>query len=812
MGLGVKRANTFAFTQPDFSVAENKGSIALTVTRTSGKTGAATIHYATSDGTAKAGTDYTAKIGTLTFAAGVTSMTIPIAILNKDTLFKGDRSFSVTLSNPTGGPALGTPATATVTIQDEDIAALRFSLASYTVAENLAAGVATVTVSRTGGTGPVSVNYATTDGTAKAGTDYAATSGTVSLAAGQLSKTFTIPLINNTVAASTRNFSVALSDPSTGAALGTPVTATVNITDDDKAGTLQFSLAAVSVKEDAGPAVLTVTRTLGLASGVTVAYATADKLAVAGSDYTAASGTLTFAAGETAKTISVPVTKDFAVEINKTFTVTLSNPTGGAILGTNKISTVTITNDDAPGSLQFATATASVPENAGQAAIVVNRVNGATGPVSVYYTTSNGTALTGTDYTITLGTLNFAEGETSKTILVPILDNKVINVNKTFKMTLSLPTGGAKLGTPIATTVTIVNDDIGGAIQFSPAAYTVDETAQMAELTIVRTGTGTLAGGVTVKVATVAEAVAGKATSGKDYTPVSTILTFAEGEATKTIRIPLLDDTIFEPSETIKTTLSLPTGGATVPAAAASAVVTILNDDLGGTIQFSSATYRASESGGPAAITVTRTGGTASAVTVKYATVAETGVGKATVTKDYTAAAGTLTFGAGETEKIFTVPILADALVELDETVKLTLSTVTGGATLGTPATATLTIMPPVVGAPPVVVPNGGTVSFSQAEYITGEEFALVTVVRTGGTGPLAVTYAAADGTAIAGSDYTEVSGRLTFAKGETSKTFQIPVLKNPARKSPATVILTLEDPENGGLGAIPAAILTIAP
>ena len=83
-------------------------------------------------------------------------------------------------------------------------------------------------------------------------------------------------------------------------------------------------------------------------------------------------------------------------------------------------------------------------------------------------------------------------------------------------------------------------------------------------------------------------------------------------------------------------------------------------------------------------------------------------------------------------------------------------------------------------------------------------------MIRSGATGPVSVSYATANDSALPGSDYLDVSGVLTFAAGETSKTFLVPVLKNPARKVPATVILTLEDPATDDV--ISSAELTIVP
>ena len=110
--------------------------------------------------------------------------------------------------------------------------------------------------------------------------------------------------------------------------------------------------------------------------------------------------------------------------------------------------------------------------------------------------------------------------------------------------------------------------------------------------------------------------------------------------------------------------------------------------DQGGTVQFASANYSVDENGGSATIAVRRTGSTSGTVAVNYLTSG----GTATAGVDYVAQAGALLFGPGETNKIFTVPILPDALVEGNETVNLALGNPIGGVILGTNQTATLTI------------------------------------------------------------------------------------------------------------------------
>ena len=117
---------------------------------------------------------------------------------------------------------------------------------------------------------------------------------------------------------------------------------------------------------------------------------------------------------------------------------------------------------------------------------------------------------------------------------------------------------------------------------------------------------------------------------------------------------------------------------------------TIVDGDAPGTLQFGAATYSVNENGGSATITVTRIKGSSGAVAVSYAT----GKGTATAGSDYTATSGTLYWSDGETaSKTFTIPIINDTVYEGNETVNLTLGNPTGGATLGSPSTAVLTIV-----------------------------------------------------------------------------------------------------------------------
>ncbi|TMB69805.1 MAG: hypothetical protein E6J54_14905 [Deltaproteobacteria bacterium] len=301
------------FDSATYSVAEDGGSATITVNRTGVANDVSTVQYATSNGSATAPADYTARSGTLTFNDGETTKTFTIPIIN-DTLDENDETINLTLSNPTGG-TLGDTTTAVLTITDNDTAGtVQFSQASYSVTEGTAS--ITITVTRAGGTA----------------------SGVTT------SKTFAIPIVKDTLDESDETVNLTLSNPTGGATLGTPDTAVLTIIDNDSGGVLQFSSATYSVNEGvlSGKAVIKVTRSGGNASGVSVDYTITDGTAVSGTDYNATDGTLIFAAGQTSKTFTIDIINDLVDEPNKTVNLALLNPQGGAILGLRDTAVLTI--------------------------------------------------------------------------------------------------------------------------------------------------------------------------------------------------------------------------------------------------------------------------------------------------------------------------------------------------------------------------------------------------------------------------------------------------------------------------------------
>lgn len=242
------------FSSPTYSFTEQNGSLSILVTRTGSLTFAATVQFATSNGTATAPADYTAASGTLTFAAGQSSASFSVAVKD-DTLVEGNETVNLTLSNPTGGLTLGSQSTATLTIVDNDSSSggggggdggggggggyvpptgIYLEYATYNTAENY--GWANVIVTRADTKGAASVHFATANGTATAGLDYAATSGTLNFADGDLYATFPVYITDDSLHEPTETILVSISNP-VGAALGTQTSAVIQIADNDPENT-----------------------------------------------------------------------------------------------------------------------------------------------------------------------------------------------------------------------------------------------------------------------------------------------------------------------------------------------------------------------------------------------------------------------------------------------------------------------------------------------------------------------------------------------------------------------------------------------
>lgn len=400
-----------------------------------------------------------------------------------------------------------------------------------------------------------------------------------------------------------------------------------------------------------------------------------------GVDYTFASGTLTFAPGETSKNISIIINDDNMREPNNLVTFQLLNP-NGAVLGTNSYHGLTIVDNDTGSAspyVSFAAASTTVAENAGFAVIQVSLSTAATTNVSIDYSMADGTALSGSDYTGASGTLNFAAGDTVKTITVPILDDGIVESAESFTLTLSNPAG--LLTSSVTTHTVTINDDDLPTVSIVTNDPNASETGpDNGQFTISRSGP-------TTSPLTVLLARSGTATNSTDFTAIATPLSFVipTGQASATLDVVPVDDASNEGSETVIETISA--DAAYVIGTASSATVTIADNDRS-TVTIAATDNIASEtSGNTGTFTITRTAPTNVALTVTVAI-----AGTATNTTDYSTVSTSVAFAINDVSKTITITPVNDSLQEGDETVAVNIASGAGNYTIGTPDAAFVTI------------------------------------------------------------------------------------------------------------------------
>jgi len=358
-------------------------------------------------------------------------------------------------------------------------------------------------------------------------------------------------------------------------------------------------------------------------------------------------------------------------------------------------------DDDEPntrGAFRFTIGSLDVSESTSSTSVTVVRTEGDTGAVSVEYETNEDTATGGDDYATHNGRLDFADGESSKTITIAIVDDSDSEGSETFTIDLKNPTNGSEIVSPSSAEVRIIDNESGatssatggdapeeGALGFGASAYGIAENAGELRVYVNRRGGNT--GEVTVQYAT----SNGTADAGDEYTQASGTLTFADGDTSKYFTIAITDNTTKKGNKTFNMQLTNPTGDAILDSAS-SVQVTIIDEEAistgTGSMQIDKGAYDVIE-GDPLTITIKRLGGTNGKVNVDYETVN----GTAKSGFDYTAASGTFIFHEGESEKEIIIQTDDDALSdENNEQFTFRIINATNGATLGSPTSTSITI------------------------------------------------------------------------------------------------------------------------
>jgi uncharacterized delta-60 repeat protein len=248
-------------------------------------------------------------------------------------------------------------------------------------------------------------------------------------------------------------------------------------------------------------------------------------------------------------------------------TVTASNGVAPAATQTFSITILS------GGTLQFSSSTYSVAEDGGSATITVTRTGGTAGATTVGFSTSSGSAASGFDFTNTSGTLNFADGEDSKTFTVPIIDDTLDETNETVNLFINSITGSGLGGSPTFSSLTITDNDPPPTVSISDVVLTEGNGG-----TKTATFTLTLSADSSLFITVNYETANNTATASSDYQARTGSVTFL-GTTTGTISVFVLGDAIAEPDESFFVNL---TSSQNVTIARSQAQAIIINDDNNG--------------------------------------------------------------------------------------------------------------------------------------------------------------------------------------------------------------------------------------
>lgn len=241
------------------------------------------------------------------------------------------------------------------------------------------------------------------------------------------------------------------------------VNGTVSVSATNPASLVSLSSATVTAAMGSTSAYVTLTRPVG-GPAFTVGLTAMNGTAIAGTHYTAPTAAVAFAANETSRTVAIPLVAQTGIAPDRSFTLNLGTPTSGVALGSQTSTVVTILGNDTGGVLSLATTTVTATQGDTSVNITVNRTASLVSS-TVALTTTNGSAIAGTDFTAPTETVDFAANETSKTIAITLIPRAGIQPVRTFTVGLGATTGNATVGLPSSLTVTI-----NSATSSAPAA------------------------------------------------------------------------------------------------------------------------------------------------------------------------------------------------------------------------------------------------------------------------------------------------------------------------------------------------------
>ena len=751
------------------SVSEDDGATPVTVTATLG--GSATLPDATEvtvsvgGGSATSGTDYTAVSDfTVTIPKESASGTGRFTLTpTNDSLAEGDETIDVT-----GMATDFTVTQAQVTLTDDvPPVEVSYSQASYTVAEGSSLTVTVELSAVPEREVEVALTHTAQGNTTAA--DYSGVPTSVTFASDETSKTFSFAAAPDEV--DDDGDSVVLGFGSSlpaSVTVGSPATATVNITDnDDPAVTVSFGASSYTVAEGSS---LTVTVELSGAPEreVEVALTHTAQGNTTAADYSGVPTSVTFASDETSKTFTFTAAADDADDDGDSVVLGFETPLpDGVSAGATATSTVSITDDDVP-SVQVSFGAASYTVAEGSSVTVTVELSAAPErSVSVPLThTAQGDTSSG-DYSLSATSVTIAADETSATFTVSAASDSVDDDGESVVLGFGsvLPDGFSE-GDPDEATVSITDDpaDVPSVqVSFGASSYTVAEG-------VVGDGEVELSAAPERSVSVPLTHTAQGDTSSGDYSLSATSVTIAADETSKTFTVSAASDSVDDDGESVvlgfgsvlpdgfsegdpdQATVSITDDPADVPSVQVSFGASSYSVDEGSSVTVSVELSAAPERSVSVPLTHTAQGDTSSG--------------------DYSLSATSVTIAADETSATFTVSAASDSVDDDGESVVLGFGSVLpDGFSEGDPDEATVSITDDPADVPSVQV------SFGASSYTVAEGSSVTVSVELSAAPERSVSVPlthTAQGDTSSG-DYSLSATSVTFAADETSRRSRCP-------------------------------------
>jgi hypothetical protein len=582
------------------------------------------------------------------------------------------------------------------------------------------------------------------------------------------------------------------------AAITTPATPSISISD------------AQVIEGNAGTATMTFNVFLSAASAstVTASFATASGTATSGTDFTPNSGTVTFTAGQTMQSLTVSVLGDLTSEPDETLLVNLTNPVNATIADGQGAGT--IKNDDALSALSINDVTLA-EGNSGTTSFnfTVTLSPASAFPVTIDYATADNTAIVGSDYQPTSGTLTFAPGQTTKTVSVLVNGDVTTEPNETFFVNLFNP-GNASVSDAQGLG-TITNDDANPSITINDPSVVEGNAGNGPNMNFVIT----LSNPTSITLSVPFSLADGTANVGSDYQTNGGSFTVFPGAITAQVSIGINGDTTVEPDETFFMNLGA-TSGATI--ADNQGVATIINDDglASPGISINNVTVTEGNSGTVNAnFTVSLTASSTSTITVNYATADNT----ATIANlDYVTKAGVVTFTPGQTSQSVAIVVNGDTAFEPNETFFVNLSAPSNAILIEAQGTGTIT-NDDVVGSADLsltktgaaTAPGNTNVTYTITvvnNSVSGASNVVVTDPPAGGS--TFVSASSTQGSCASGSPITCSLGSLAGGASATiTLTMKMPN-SNTTVSNVASVIASESDPNTNNNSATAVTVVSV--